>query len=212
MKKTCIIAAIAAVLSLASCSGNKQQSVMNQREAQKVLVVVDLQKDFIDGNLPATNGTEVVEPIKSIITKFGKVYFTLDWHPWNHCSFKANGGIWPQHCVSYTDGAALPDGILDNLDVNNVRFLPKGENQAEEEYGQFSKTDAKTQDLFVKGDEVVVCGIAAEYCVLETLKNIKRLADEVGFSVSVYMEGVACIENNDPLLEYMNANGIKLYK
>ncbi len=204
--------ALMAILALASCSGNKQQSVMNQREAQKILVVVDLQKDFIDGNLPATNGPEVVDPIKSIITKFGKVYFTLDWHPWNHCSFKANGGIWPQHCVSYTEGASLPDGILDNLDVNNVRFLPKGENQAEEEYGQFAKTDAKNQDLFVKGDEVVVCGIAAEYCVLETLKNIKRLADEVGFSVAVFMDGVACIENNDPLIEYMNANGIKLYK
>ena len=169
-------------------------------------------KDFIDGNLPATDGTRVVEPIKNVLTKFDKVYFTLDWHPWNHCSFKANGGIWPQHCVRYTVGAALPDGILDNIDVDNVKFLPKGMAQDKEEYGQFENTKADDQDLFVKGDKVVVCGIAAEYCVLETLKNLVRLSNEVGFELSVYLEGVASIESNEPLVSYMNENNIKIYK
>ena len=106
---------------------------MTDREPANIMVVVDLQKDFIDGNLPATDGTRVVEPIKSKLTAFDRVYFTLDWHPWNHCSFKANGGIWPQHCVRYTVGAALPDGILDNLNIDNVRFLPKGQAQDKEE-------------------------------------------------------------------------------
>jgi len=185
---------------------------MTDREPANIMVVVDLQKDFIDGNLPATDGTRVVEPVKSVLTKFDKVYFTLDWHPWNHCSFKANGGIWPQHCVRYTVGAALPDGILDNLDINNVLFLPKGQAQDKEEYGQFENTKADDQDLFVKGDNVVVCGIAAEYCVLETLKNLVRLSKEVGFELSVYLEGVASIETVDPLVAYMNENNIKIYK
>ena len=185
---------------------------MTNREPANIMVVVDLQKDFIDGNLPATDGTRVVEPVKSVLTKFDKVYFTLDWHPWNHCSFKENGGIWPQHCVRYTVGAALPDGILDNLDINNVRFLPKGQAQDKEEYGQFENTKGNDQDLFVKGDKVVVCGIAAEYCVLETLKNLVRLSKEVGFELSVYLEGVASIETVDPLVTYMNENNIKIYK
>ena len=119
---------------------------MTDREPANIMVVVDLQKDFIDGNLPATDGTRVVEPIKSKLTAFDRVYFTLDWHPWNHCSFKANGGIWPQHCVRYTVGAALPDGILDNLNIDNVRFLPKGQAQDKEEYGQFENTKGNDQD------------------------------------------------------------------
>ena len=205
-----IFAAMAVVLT--ACGGNRKESVMTKREPAKIMVVVDLQKDFIDGNLPATDGTRVVEPVKRVLPKFDKVYFTLDWHPWNHCSFKENGGIWPQHCVRYTVGAALPDGILDNLDINNVRFLPKGQDQDREEYGQFEKTKGKDQDLFVKGDKVVVCGIAAEYCVLETLKNLVRLSKEVGFELSVYLEGVASIESNEPLVNYMNENNIKIYK
>ena len=212
MKALKIFAAAAMVMTMVACTGNKTQKVMTDREPANIMVVVDLQKDFIDGNLPATDGTRVVEPVKSVLTKFDKVYFTLDWHPWNHCSFKANGGIWPQHCVRYTVGAALPDGILDNLDINNVRFLPKGQAQDKEEYGQFENTKANDQDLFVKGDKVVVCGIAAEYCVLETLKNLVRLSKEVGFELSVYLEGVASIETVDPLVTYMNENNIKIYK
>ena len=108
MKVFKIFAAAAMVMAMVACTENKTQTVMTDREPANIMVVVDLQKDFIDGNLPATDGTRVVEPIKNVLTKFDKVYFTLDWHPWNHCSFKANGGIWPQHCVRYTVGAALP--------------------------------------------------------------------------------------------------------
>ena len=191
MKVFKYFAAAVAVMAMVACTGNKKETAMTDREPANIMVVVDLQKDFIDGNLPATDGTRVVEPIKSKLTAFDRVYFTLDWHPWNHCSFKANGGIWPQHCVRYTVGAALPDGILDNLNIDNVRFLPKGQAQDKEEYGQFENTKGNDQDLFVKGDKVVVCGIAAEYCVLETLKNLVRLSKEVGFELSVYLEGVA---------------------
>ena len=212
MKVLKIFAAAAMVMTMVACTGKKTQKVMTDREPANIMVVVDLQKDFIDGNLPATDGTRVVEPIKSKLTAFDRVYFTLDWHPWNHCSFKANGGIWPQHCVRYTVGAALPDGILDNLNIDNVEFLPKGMAQDKEEYGQFENTKADDQDLFVKGDKVVVCGIAAEYCVLETLKNLVRLSNEVGFELSVYLEGVASIESNEPLVTYMNENNIKIYK
>ena len=64
----------------------------------------------------------------------------------------------------------------------------------------------------VQKDNVVVCGIASEYCVLETLKEVVRLSKAIGFNVSVFLDGVACIENHDVLLEYMKAEGIKEYK
>lgn len=204
--------ALLGVIATLSCTGNKKESVMTRTEPATVLVVVDLQRDFIDGTLPAKDGARIIPLVNEVKKRFDLVYFTLDWHPWNHCSFSANGGIWPQHCVSYTTGASLPDGMLDNLDTDKVLFLPKGENPAKEEYGQFENTVAQNQNLFCKGDKVVVCGIAAEYCVLETLKNIVRLSKEIGFEVLVYLDGVSCIESNQPLEEYMNQNNIKIYK
>lgn len=212
MKKFKSIAVILAALAVTSCTGSKKQSVMENREPAKILVVIDLQKDFINGNLPAKNGADIIPYIDAVKSKFDKVYFTLDWHPYNHCSFKKYGGIWPEHCVQYTEGASLPDGALEGLDNSRLKFLPKGNDPAQEEYGQFSKPAREYADLFMKGDVVVVCGIAAEYCVLETLKNLERLSEEIGFELYLYLEGVACIESNDPLLEYMNEANIKLYK
>ncbi|XP_032688661.1 nicotinamidase-like [Odontomachus brunneus] len=63
-----------------------------------VLVVVDVQNDFIDGTLAFRNcdygqeAVEVVEPINRLITagRWDKVIYTLDWHPEDHISFFEN--------------------------------------------------------------------------------------------------------------------------
>ncbi|MBO4500098.1 MAG: isochorismatase family protein [Bacteroidaceae bacterium] len=231
IKNLSVFPAILAAVTFASCnyftssnknidsSNSSQSATVSSSEktsdnmtSSNILVIVDLQKDFIDGTLPAKNGADVIAPIKGIIPQFDKVYFTLDWHPYNHCSFKAYGGIWPEHCVQYTEGASLPNGILEGVSNSRLRFLPKGNNPEREEYGQFEFMQADNQDLFRKGDKVVVCGIAAEYCVLETLKNLVRLSKVIGFNLYVFNEGVACIETNDPLLDYMKENNIKFYK
>lgn len=195
-----------------SCNNTQNNNQTTEMTPRKILLVVDLQKDFINGNLSATDAEPIVPRIDSIKTQFDAVYFTLDWHPANHCSFAAQGGPWPVHCVHYTLGASLPDCMLLGLDESKTRFFVKGCDPAVEEYGAFSTLTKETQDLFNAGDEVVVCGIAAEYCVLETLKNVVRLSKEVGFTVKVYMDGVACIVNNDPLLEYMKEEGIEVVK
>ena len=73
MKALKIFAAAAMVMAMVACTENKTQKVMTDREPANIMVVVDLQKDFIDGNLPATDGTRVVEPIKSKLTAFDRV-------------------------------------------------------------------------------------------------------------------------------------------
>jgi len=195
-----------------SCNNTQNNYQATGMTPRKILLVVDLQKDFINGNLSATDAEPIVPRIDSIKTQFDAVYFTLDWHPANHCSFAAQGGPWPVHCVNYTLGASLPDCMTAGLNPETTRFFVKGCDKDLEEYGAFSMLTAENQDLFNAGDEVVVCGIAAEYCVLETLKNVIRLSKEIGFSVKVYMDGVACIVNNDPLIEYMNEEGIEVVK
>ncbi|XP_012528196.1 nicotinamidase isoform X1 [Monomorium pharaonis] len=63
-----------------------------------VLLVVDVQNDFIDGTLAlrkcgyGQEGSEVVEPINRILKDghWDKVIYTQDWHPENHISFFEN--------------------------------------------------------------------------------------------------------------------------
>lgn len=177
-----------------------------------ILLAVDLQKDFIDGTLTVPEAYKVIPVINAVKADFDLVYFTLDWHPVNHCSFKEQGGPWPPHCVHHTAGASLPDCVLEGLEEHRMRFILKGRRPEREEYGAFVDVDPANQDLFQKGDCVVVCGIAAEYCVLETLKNLYAISEAVGFQVRVYLDGTARFESTDTVTAFMKEKGIKEYK
>ena len=175
---------------------------------RKILVAVDLQKDFIDGSLTVPGAAAFIPVINDVKHRFDLLYFTLDWHPLGHCSFKENGGPWPVHCVHHTAGASMPDCILEGLDEGNVRFVLKG--QVTEQYGAFADVTPSTQDYFKPGDEVTVCGIASEYCVYETLKNIHAIAVKVGFKVRIWLGGTAKFDNYDAILQYASENGIEV--
>lgn len=179
---------------------------------RKILFAVDLQKDFIDGTLTVPGAASVLPVIDSVKGRFDLVYFTLDWHPVNHCSFREQGGPWPVHCVHHTAGASLPDSVLAGLEEERMRFILKGRRPEREEYGALVDVTAENQDLFQPGDEVVICGIASEYCVLESLKNLYALSQAVGFSVKVFLEGTAKFENYDAICAFMAENDIPVWK
>jgi nicotinamidase/pyrazinamidase len=204
---------ILSMLFITSCNNKKTEvgEASKSESGRNILLVVDLQKDFIDGSLCAEDADLTVAAVDSIKTNFDKVYFTLDWHPINHCSFAANGGQWPVHCVHYSLGASIPDQILSGLKEENIRFFTKGSDPTKEEYGAFSTVEAASQNMFNANDTVVVCGIAADYCVLETLKNIIRLRDSIGFNVQVYIKGTAKIVTYDTLLDYMKEHNVDIY-
>lgn len=175
---------------------------------RKILVAVDLQKDFIDGSLTVPGAASVIPVINEAKHRFDLVYFTLDWHPVGHCSFKEQGGPWPPHCVHHTAGAAIPDCMLEGLDEGHMRFVLKG--RLVEQYGAFADVSASTQDYFKPCDEVTVCGIASEYCVLETVKNITAISEQVGFKVRVWLGGTAKFDNYDALLKFASERGVEV--
>lgn len=80
------------------------------------LTVVDMQNDFIniDGKLPVKGAFEALFNIYALIesNEIDKVIFTADWHVPSHESFKLNGGQWPEHCVQFSEGAAIFEGLL----------------------------------------------------------------------------------------------------
>ena len=178
---------------------------------RKILVAVDLQNDFIDGSLTVPGAAGVIPVIDAAKHDYDMVYFTLDWHPVGHCSFREQGGPWPVHCVHHTAGAALDESVLNSLPEEKTRFILKGCVQGPEEYGAFVGFDPEHQDLFEPGDEVVICGIAAEYCVLESLKNLYAISRKIGFSVKVYLEGTAKFASYDTVKAFMAGNGIQEY-
>ncbi|WP_158805903.1 MULTISPECIES: bifunctional nicotinamidase/pyrazinamidase [unclassified Acidisoma] len=149
------------------------------------LLVVDMQNDFMPGGaLAVPRGHEIVEPINRLAQRFANVVLTQDWHCPGHASFASSHPgrqvyetidafygpqiLWPDHCVMGSHGAALhPD-----LDIRHAGLiLRKGYHKAVDSYSAFLEADRETRTgldgwLSSRGiTEVVVCGLATDFCV-----------------------------------------------
>ena len=101
----------------------------------KVLVLVDIQNDFINGSLGVGKRKFNVafNNIKSIFKDYDYYVVTKDWHPKDHCSFNTNGGKWSPHCIKNRKGSRIYDELDEMLkDTKNVTIL-KGQEQNTEQ-------------------------------------------------------------------------------
>ena len=186
---------------------------------KNILLIVDPQNDFITGTLPVEGAAEKMMKLTEYIHNKGNNYdyilITLDSHPKDHCSFKDNGGIWPEHCVAYTTGWLIPPYLEMVLkDRKGVACYHKGDVSDKEEYSIFENEEdgytltKQLKDIIQNGDDVFidVCGIAGDYCVLETLKGLSKI---VGTNnISVLNEFTASIDGGIKLNNYLENTGI----
>ncbi len=156
---------------------------MDSIELQRgdALISVDVQNDFLaGGSLAVPRGNEVIPVMNRYIRAFEEkglpVFATRDWHPANHCSFKAQGGPWPPHCVQGTKGAEFAPDL--NLPEDAV-VISSATRPDREAYSGFEGTDMheRLQKIGVK--RLFIGGIATDYCVLNTVKDALSLGYEV---------------------------------
>lgn len=190
-----------------------------------VLIIVDAQYDFAhpDGSLYVPNGNAAVEKIIEFIktnhSNLGTVVFTMDNHPLTHCSFKVNGGPWPNHCVQDTHGAEILPQLIEACTSNglNYKFLKKGEKPNVWEYTAFSRTRkignglvtilrSETHAVIVSAKEYIICGFAGDYCVKDSIRD---LGAEVGMeNIKVFNDGVANIDDGTIFNDFILKNGL----
>lgn len=184
---------------------------------RKILVVVDVQKDFYhpNGALYVKGGETLPEKIAKIMPMFNKIICTLDWHPTNHCSFKPNGGLWPNHCIQGTEGASLPNEFIPFLDENHSSLLMKGKIAEIEEYGANPNVlIAKMYcgEEYSDEDEIVFCGISGDYCLKETINKFITTYPQHKDKVKVFLDGTASIDDGSTLNQFIEENGLKIWK
>lgn len=176
------------------------------------LIVVDCQHDFChpDGALYVSTAEVAVKNIAHLLNSgvVQRVTFTLDWHPLDHCSFSTQGGQWPIHCVQHTRGAALDHQLdLRTMTALSPAFVTKGADRNHEEYGAFAHPTAEELALLQSGN-VVVCGIAGDYCVLETLKNVLKVRPDA----QIFLDGIASIDGGTALNAFLSAHNIATFE
>lgn len=191
-------------------------------EKKTTLVIVDFQYDFclLGAPLYVPGSDRALWNISHLIDnkKVDRVIFTADWHPANHCSFKRNGGKWNDHCIQFSKGAAIHDLLLYGCIGAGIPYkvITKGTLVNSEEYGikvapasrwlKHHTVYSRSVNVDVSPDEqVVVCGLAGDYCVLETLKNLEPIKP------MLYLDGVASLDGGMKLNEYIKSNNIMIW-
>jgi len=156
--------------------------------ATDALIVVDVQRDFCPGGaLPVPRGDEVVPVLNRWLRSPLLKVATRDWHPPNHCSFVAQGGPWPPHCVQDTPGAQFHPALdAARLDV----VVSKGTDPGREDYSGFAAAELLLALRERRVSRLWVGGLATEYCVRATALD----ASKYGFAVFVIADAVRGIE------------------
>jgi nicotinamidase/pyrazinamidase len=156
------------------------------------LIVVDVQNDFLPGGaLAVPDGDAVVPVLNRYIDLFETrglpVFATRDWHPADHCSFAAQGGPWPPHCVQGTPGAEFAPGL--RL-PDATREVAKAIGTDKDSYSGFEGTDLAA-DLRAAGcRRLSIGGLATDYCVLNTVLDALR----EGFDVRLLVDAIRAVE------------------
>lgn len=174
----------------------------------KTLLVVDAQKDFMPGgSLAVPEGDLIVPYINNIRNNYNMIFWTKDWHPKNHSSFKEFGGVWPTHCVQMSRGSELHDRLVIG---SGQHIIFKGTDQEHDSYSAFVDANGKTTGLhtlmnkynIIKFD---VVGLATEYCVKFTVLDAIRF----GFKPTVLTSGIRGINPQDTkkALKEMESSG-----
>ena len=147
----------------------------------KLLMIVDPQVDFIEGSLPVPGAKEAMNSLAVYINDHDGDYcykvVTTDWHPYLHCSFDRNGGPWPVHCVDHTIGASVWPEVIAALTTTKgeIEVLHKGTDKEAEEYSIFKNKESalRFKEIIEANDiqQIDICGLAGDICVLNTLKD-----------------------------------------
>lgn len=185
---------------------------LSQPGPNDALLVVDVQNDFLPGGaLAVGRGDEVLAPLNEAIRAFALVgrpiVASRDWHPAEHCSFKARGGPWPPHCVAGTAGAAFAGGLA--LPASAI-VVSKATTADADSYSAFGGTDLAAQLRRRGVSRLVVGGLATDYCVLNTVLD----ACAEGFEVLVLTDAVRAVDvapgDGERAIEKMKQAGARL--
>ena len=178
---------------------------------KQALIVVDVQNDFCPGGtLAVPHGDEVVRPLNKLIDEFLErgepVFKSRDWHPPTTKHFSAYGGTWPVHCVQNTEGAEFHAALRDDP---RITVISKGMGNTDG-YSAFDETDLGSQLENAGVEEVVVGGLATDYCVKNTvLDALKR-----GYKVKAIEDAMRPVElkpgDGERAIEEMRAAGAKI--
>lgn len=179
---------------------------ISKKNADKILIVVDMQNDFITGALGTKEAEKIVGAVKEKIEKFdGEVFFTRDTHFEDYLSTQEGKNLPVEHCIKGTQGWEIhPELDKIRKEFNSPVFdkITFGSQELAEKLCQLNKSS--------KINEIVLIGICTDICVISNALTIKTFLPEVNISVDSACCAGVTPESHENALNAMKMCQIKI--
>lgn len=137
---------------------------------KKTLIVVDMQKDFIDGALGTKEAVDIVQNVKNKIAEYksrgDEIIFTRDTHKQNYLETNEGRHLPVEHCIENTDGWEIPSELI----VEGATYINKP---------SFGYTEWNNFDF----EDVEIIGLCTDICVVSNALIIKASFPEIDVTV-----------------------------
>ena len=146
----------------------------------KALIVVDMQKDFIDGSLGTQEALEIVPLVAEKIRGFeGDIFVTQDTHTENYLATQEGKRLPVRHCIEGTPGWELDPAVAAALaEKASVERICKGTFGSQALAAELQMRNGSTPY-----EEIQLVGLCTDICVIANAVLIKTALPEVPVSV-----------------------------
>ena len=166
----------------------------------KYLIVVDMQNDFTTGSLGSAHAAAIIPNVVEKVKDFsGKVIFTRDTHGNDYLQTQEGNKLPVVHCIRNTDGwqvceelAPYADCIVDKVTFGSVE-LPH-----------------LLQAFGDSIEEIELCGLCTDICVISNAMILKAAFPEVKVSVDASCCAGGTMESHTTALNAMKAVQIEV--
>lgn len=145
---------------------------------KKYLIVVDMQKDFIDGSLGTAEACGIVDDAAAYIREFdGRIFATLDTHYPDYLNTAEGSKLPVEHCIKGTDGWTLNEKIREALEAKG--YTPVIKNT----FGSVDLPKLIRDDAQGEKFSIELIGLCTDICVVSNALLLKANFPEVPISV-----------------------------
>ncbi|MBE6783624.1 MAG: cysteine hydrolase [Ruminococcaceae bacterium] len=165
---------------------------------KKLLIVVDMQKDFVDGALGSAEAVAIVDNVVSKIENFdGDIIVTYDTHAENYMETQEGKNLPVPHCIKGTDGWKLDKKVQSALDKKDYKAIEKPTFGSTELVGYISQ-NYNPNEL-----EIELIGLCTDICVVSNALLMKANFLETKVSVDASCCAGVTVDSHNAALTTM---------
>lgn len=145
---------------------------------KKILIVVDMQKDFVDGALGTAEAVAIVPHVVKKIEEFdGDIFVTYDTHFENYMDTNEGKNLPVPHCIKGTDGWKLDSKVFDALSK-------KGYTEVEKlTFGSVELPNLIEKSVGNEEFSIELIGLCTDICVVSNALILKASFPEIDIMV-----------------------------